>query len=51
MEVSLQLLLEGDRSNPFSLYTAALPFFREDHARQELAQSLDLAGVFDEPVF
>ena len=47
----VQALAWGDLSNPFSLYTTALPFFRETQAREELAQSLDLGDVFNEPVF
>lgn len=47
----VQSLAWGDLSDPFSLYQAALPFFRETQAREELAHSLDLGGVFEEPVF
>lgn len=38
----------GDRT---AMYNAALPFFRKEQAQQELAQRIDLAGLFEEPVF
>ncbi len=47
----LQALDWADKKDTFSVYQAALPFFREELARAELAQSLHLGDVFNEPVF
>lgn len=47
----MQALEWADKKNVFSLYQAALPFFRETQAREELAQSLELGDVFNDPVF